>query len=145
MCWVNVCFKISDLLLDGACMLLWYVKTCWNCCVFQFYTNFYIISRYYSYVLAVLSIGCVSTVILVTIDRRVFIFIPLLGRIECMRCRLLFPMCAVSVCPSVSLSVTRLNSASLCGGHSVQPLPKYFALLLVLVSDYISYCRHVCK
>jgi len=33
-----------------------------------------------------------------------------LGRIECMRCRLLLPMIAASVCQSV----TRLNSASLC-------------------------------
>jgi len=31
-----------------------------------------------------------------------------------MRCRLLLPMWAVSVRQSVSLSVTRLNSASLC-------------------------------
>jgi len=37
------------------------------------------------------------------------------------------------VCQSVCLSVTRLNSASLCGGHSVQPLPNYFGLLLSLV------------
>jgi len=44
-----------------------------------------------------------------------------------MRCRLLLPMCAVSV----NLSVTRLNSASLCGSHSVQPLPNHFGLLLV--------------
>jgi len=35
---------------------------------------------------------------------------PLWGCIECMRCRLLLPMSAVSVC----LSVTRLISASLC-------------------------------
>jgi len=42
--------------------------------------------------------------------------------IECMRCRLLLTMVAVPVCQSVSLSVclsvTRLNSASLCS-HSV--------------------------
>jgi len=40
---------------------------------------------------------------------------------------ILIPMCAVSV----SLSVTRLKSASLCGGHSVQPLPNHFGLLLL--------------
>jgi len=28
---------------------------------------------------------------------------------------------------NVSQSVTRLNSASLCGGHSVQPLPNHFS------------------
>jgi len=37
-----------------------------------------------------------------------------LGCIECMRYRLLLPMCAVSACLSVSQSVTQLNSASLC-------------------------------
>jgi len=34
-----------------------------------------------------------------------------------------------ALCLSVSLSVRRLNSASLCGGHSVQPLPNHFDLL----------------
>jgi len=36
------------------------------------------------------------------------------------------------VCLSVSLSVTRLNSAAraLCAAHSLQPLPNYFGLLL---------------
>jgi len=34
---------------------------------------------------------------------------------------------------SVSLSVTRLNSASLCGGHLVQPLPNHFGLLFGLL------------
>jgi len=32
------------------------------------------------------------------------------------------------VCQSVCLSVTRLNSASLCGNHSVQPLTNHFGL-----------------
>jgi len=49
-----------------------------------------------------------------------------LGCIEGMRCRLMSPVCAVSVRQSVCLSVTRLNSALLCGGHSVQPLPNHF-------------------
>jgi len=42
----------------------------------------------------------------------------LLGCIECMRCKLLLPMIAVSVRRSVSLSVTRLNSAAhaVCAG-----------------------------
>jgi len=35
-------------------------------------------------------------------------------------------MCAVSV----RLSVMWLNSASMCGGHSVQHLPNHFGLLL---------------
>jgi len=52
-----------------------------------------------------------------------------LHRIECMRCRLLLPMIAVSV----SLSITRLNSASLCRGHSVQLLPNHFGLLFLFV------------
>jgi len=53
--------------------------------------------------------------------------------IECMRRRLLLAMFAVSVRQYVSLSVTLLNSASLCGGHSVQPLLNYFSLLLLLL------------
>jgi len=38
------------------------------------------------------------------------------------------------VCLSVSLSVTRLNSAAhaVCAAHSLQPLPNYFGLLLYL-------------
>jgi len=46
------------------------------------------------------------------------------GCIECMRCRLLLPMCVVFVS-----TVTRFNSASPCGGHSVQPLLNQFGLL----------------
>jgi len=34
--------------------------------------------------------------------------------IECMRCKLLLLMCSVSVCQSVCVSVTRINSAFLC-------------------------------
>jgi len=49
----------------------------------------------------------------------------LLDCIESMRCRLLLPMCAdsvsLSLCPPVCLS---------CRGHSVQPLPNYFGLLV---------------
>jgi len=52
----------------------------------------------------------------------------LLGCIECMRCRLLLPMCAVSVAQSVCYG-SSTGSASLCGGHSVQPLPNYFGFL----------------
>jgi len=39
-----------------------------------------------------------------------------------------------SVCRSVSLSVTRLNSAAraIVQGHSVQPLPTHFGLLFEL-------------
>jgi len=48
---------------------------------------------------------------------------------ERMRLRLLLPMCAVSA----SLSVTLLNSAALCGGHSVQPLPNHFDLVFSYV------------
>jgi len=85
----------------------------------------------------------------------------LLGCIECMRCRLLLPMFAVSVksvCPSVCLSVTNApndpGSASLCGviggdacsvrrvpcarGHSVQPSPNAFGLLL-----FYTYCTFI--
>jgi len=36
---------------------------------------------------------------------------------------------SLSVCPSRG----SVNSASLCGGHTVQPLPNYFGLLLVIV------------
>jgi len=55
-----------------------------------------------------------------------------LRRIECMRYRLLLLMCALSV----SLSVTWLNSASLCGGHSVQPLPNHCGLLFACCFTY---------
>jgi len=55
-------------------------------------------------------------------------YCAILDYIECMRCRLLLPMIARSVC----LSVTRLNSAAraMCAMHSLQPLPNYFKLLL---------------
>jgi len=53
------------------------------------------------------------------------LYFVLIGCIECMRCRQLLPMCAASA----SLSVTWLNSASLCGGYSVQPLPNHFGFL----------------
>jgi len=69
----------------------------------------------------------------VIINKHGFVFVLwlanwcfLLHCIECMRRRLLLPMCAVSV----SLSVTRLNSASLCRGRLVQFLPNHFGLLL---------------
>jgi len=59
---------------------------------------------------------------------RVFValwFEILLRCIECMRCRLLLPMFAVSVRPSVCLS----RGSTVCGAF-VQPLPNYFGLLL---------------
>jgi len=41
---------------------------------------------------------------------------------------LLLLMCAVSVCQSVGHAASLLP-ASLCGGHSVQPLPNHIGLL----------------
>jgi len=42
-------------------------------------------------------------------------------------------------CLSVSLSVTRLNSAPMCGDHSVKPLSNHFGLLLLLSApSYVS-------
>jgi len=66
-------------------------------------------------------------------DKPVCLF---LGCIECMRCRLLLPMSAVSVCQSVRPSVclprvwTRRRLQCVLG-HSVQSLPNYFSLLLI--------------
>jgi len=50
-----------------------------------------------------------------------------LGCIEGMRCRLLLPMCAVSVCQSVRVR----QSVYLTRGHSVQPLLNHFGILLL--------------
>jgi len=47
-----------------------------------------------------------------------------------MRCRLLLPMCAVSVCLSICLSRGWIRRLLQCmRGHSVQPLPNYYGLL----------------
>jgi len=43
------------------------------------------------------------------------------------------------VSQSVHLSVTRLNSSSLCRCHSVQPLSNYFGLLLYLLLRLIEF------
>jgi len=58
----------------------------------------------------ILSLLGLQSILLFVIYNSIFNNIYLLGCIECMRCSLLLPMIAVSV----SLSVTRLNSASLC-------------------------------
>jgi len=66
------------------------------------------------------------------------------GCIECMRCRLLLLMCAVSVCHSVrqpvSLSLSSINLASLCGGHSVAN--QFGILLLVMIITFHIIVRH---
>jgi len=67
-----------------------------------------------------------------------FVVIQFLGCIECMRCSLYLLMFAVSLHPSVCLSRMHrmalhseadLCASSVCGGHSVQPLPNDFGLL----------------
>jgi len=65
--------------------------------------------------------------------------IQLSGCIKCVRCSLLLPMSAVSVCQSVrqsavSLSVTR--------SHAVQPLPNDFGLLLNYTITSLTYIQN---
>jgi len=89
----------------------------------------------------------------------------LLGCIECMRCRLLLPMCAVSVC--LSRGSTRLHCAKMakqikilfgmntqkhCDPHtargdSMQPSPNYFGFLLIITTAvwYIYVAAVFCK
>jgi len=63
-----------------------------------------------------------------------------LGCIECMRCRLLLPMIAVSVCQSLCHAAQPGGACSVCEGHSVQPLPSDFGLLLCLL--FSSFATH---
>jgi len=60
----------------------------------------------------------------------------LLGCIECMRCRLFADDLGLSICQSVRPSVCQsdCHAASLCGGHSVKPLPNHFNHLLMVVA-----------
>jgi len=64
-----------------------------------------------------------------------------LGCIECMRCRLLLPMCTMSVCQSVC------HAAQLgftVRGHSTQPLPNYFGLIFVTQRNSVRCCSFIC-
>jgi len=56
----------------------------------------------------------------------------LLGCVECMRCRLLLLMFALSVCLSVCLPVMRSTQRHMqcVQGHLLQPLPNHFGCLL---------------
>jgi len=77
--------------------------------------------------------------IVATAQRKLEVFLCfivwLLGCDECMRCRLLLPMIAVSVRRSVSLSVTRLNSAvrAVCAGSFGAAFAKLLWLFVLIV------------